>query len=87
MCSKCLPPAVHAHEISTVMPLVNHSVGNVLFRVKPSLHQAFLQVTYVTNVCFIHALLHNTPNFIIYRSIRLSYMIHLMQFCSVISHC
>jgi len=33
--------------------------------------QSLLQVTNVTNLCFVHALLHNTsnPNFIIYKSI------------------
>jgi len=42
----------------TVAPLVNLSLDNVLFKVKPSLHQAFLQVIDVMNLCFIHALLH-----------------------------
>jgi len=57
------------HTWSQMVALLNNrSINNVLFRVKPSLHQAFLQVIDVTNLCFKHALLHNTPNFIIYRS-------------------
>jgi len=36
---------------------------------------------HVTNLCFVYALLHNTPNFIIYKSILINfYNIHLMQF-------
>jgi len=46
------------------------SQPNVLFKVIPSLHQAFLQVIDVTNLCFVHVLLHNAPKiFIIYSSI------------------
>ena len=52
-----------------VVPLVNLSLDNVLFKVKPSLHQAFLQVIDITNLCFVHTLLYNTPSFVIYRSI------------------
>jgi len=52
-----------------VTPLVNHSVDDVLFKVKPSLYQAFWLVIDVANLCFVHALLHNTPNSIIYRAI------------------
>jgi len=60
----------HTHTWSqTVAPLVKLSLDNILFKVNPSLRQAFLQVTDVTNLCFVHALLHNTPNFIIYKSI------------------
>ena len=44
----------------TVAPLVNRSVNNVLFKVKPSLHQSFLQVINVMNLCFVHALPQNT---------------------------
>jgi len=45
----------------------------MLFKVKPSLHQAFLDVTGVTDLYFVHTLLHNTPKFIIYRSISMNY--------------
>jgi len=53
----------------TALHAVNRSLNNVLFKVNRSLRQAFLQVTDVTDLCSIHGLLHNTPNFIIYRSI------------------
>jgi len=68
----------HVFKVSTtsmhtwsqmVVPLVNLSLDNVLFKVKPSLHQAFLQVIDITNLCFVHTLLYNTPSFVIYRSI------------------
>jgi len=58
MCSKCTPPAHTQSQM--VKPLVNRSVSDVMVRVKPSLHQAFLQVVYVMNFPFIHALLYNT---------------------------
>jgi len=44
---------------------------------KKSLHiifKAFLQVIDVTNLCFVHVLLHNTPNLIIYRSISMKHI-------------
>jgi len=41
-----------------VTPLVDLGVSDV----KPSLHQAFLKVVDVMNLCFVHALLYNTPN-------------------------
>ena len=47
----------------TVAPLVNRSLDNVLFTVNPSLCEAFLQVTDVIDLCFVHALLHNTSKF------------------------
>jgi len=52
-----------------VMPLLIRSYSDILFRGKTSLHEAFLQVIDVTNLCFVHALLHDTPNFIIFRSV------------------
>jgi len=51
----------HAHMISdgrATPPLVNRSVDNVLFKVKPTLHQALLQVTDVMSLCCIHGLLY-----------------------------
>jgi len=84
----CVQSVHHQHAWSqTVAPLVNCSLDNIQFRVNPRLRQAFLQVTDVTNLCFAHALQHNTPNYIIYKSIRWSYTIHLMQFSLVIYHC
>jgi len=56
MCSKC------PHTSQTVAPLVNRSIDNVLFKVEPSLRQTFSQVVDVMNLCFVHALLHNTSN-------------------------
>jgi len=47
----------HAHMIS-VTPLVNCSVANGLFKAKPSLHQAFLQVIDVMNLCFVYEYTH-----------------------------
>jgi len=38
------------------------SIDDVLVKVKTSLHQAFLQVVDVVNLCFIHALLYKTPD-------------------------
>jgi len=53
-----------------------------------SLRQAFLQVTDVTNLCFVHALLHNTPNFIITCPFRWSiYDTFDAIFFDNISHC
>ena len=37
-------------------------MDGVPLKVKTSLHQAFSQVVDVMNICFIHALLYNTPN-------------------------
>jgi len=45
-----------------VMPLVNHSVSDVLVKVKASLQQAFSKVVDIVNLCFIHAMLYNTPD-------------------------
>jgi len=61
----------HAHIIlsQVVMPMVSCSLNNILFKVKPSLYQVFLPVIDVMNLCFVHAFLHVTPNFIIYRFI------------------
>jgi len=47
----------HAHMISDG----HASIDNVLVKVKTSLHQAFSQVVDVMNLCFIYALLCNTP--------------------------
>ena len=48
----------------------------------------FFRAINVTNLCFVHALLHNTPNFIIYRSILMNHIRYiLIQFSLVISHC
>jgi len=61
----------HVFKVSTtsthtwsqmVTPLVNRSVSDVLVKVKPRLHQAFSKVVDVANLCFIQALLYNTPN-------------------------
>jgi len=48
----------HAHMISDGHP----SIEDVPVKVKTSLHQTFSQVVDVKNLCFIHALLYNTPN-------------------------
>jgi len=48
----------HAHMISNG-PIIIH---DVLVKVKTSLRQAFLQVVDVMNLCFVQALLYNTPN-------------------------
>jgi len=37
------------------------SIDDVPVKVKTSLHQAFSQVVDVMNLCFMHALLYNTP--------------------------
>ena len=37
------------------------TIDDVPVKVKTSLHHAFLQVIDVTNLCFMHALLYNTP--------------------------
>jgi len=48
----------HTHMISD-----GHAkIDDVLVKVKTSLHQAFLQVVNVMNLCFTHTLLYNTPN-------------------------
>jgi len=48
----------HVHMISDGQA----SIDDVPVKVKTSLHQAFSQVVDVMNLCFIHALLYNTPN-------------------------
>ena len=65
---------------------VNRSLHNVLFKVNPSLCQAFLQVIDVTNLCSVHTLLHNTPNFTIYGPFRWSIYDTFDAFL-VIYHC
>ena len=45
------------------MQLINRSLDNVLFKVNPSLRQAFLQVIDVTNLCSVHALMQLHPKF------------------------
>ena len=67
----------HAYMISDCRTTGHRSLDNVLFKVNPSLHQAFLQVIDITNLCSVHALLHNTPNFIIYRSILMKHTRYL----------
>jgi len=47
----------HAHMISDG----HASIDDVLVKVKRSLHQAFSQVVDIVNLCFIQALLYNTP--------------------------
>jgi len=47
----------HAHMISDGPA----SIDDVLVKVKTSLHQVFLQVINVMNLCFMHTLLYNTP--------------------------
>jgi len=46
----------HAHMISDG----HASIDYVPVKVKTNLHQAFLQVVDVMNLCFMHALLYNT---------------------------
>jgi len=72
----CVQSVRHEHASQTVAPLVNRSLDNVLFKVKPSLGQAFLQVIDVTNLSSAYALLHiKTPsNFIIYKSISMKHV-------------
>jgi len=69
-------------------PLVNGSIDDVLFKVKPSLPGSFSQIIDVMRLCFVHTWLHSTPN---KRHVTLVHfsetMIHLMQFSSVISRC
>jgi len=57
----------HAFEVSTMHQHAHMisdgpaSTDDVLAKVKTNLHQAFLQVVNVMNLCFMHALLYNTP--------------------------
>jgi len=46
----------HAHMISAG----HASIDDVPVKLKTSLHQAFLQVVDVINICFMYALLYNT---------------------------
>ena len=48
----------HAHMISDG----HASMDDVPVKVKTSLDQAFSQVVDVMNLCFMHALLYDTPN-------------------------
>jgi len=56
----CVQSAHHQH---THMISDGHvSVDDVPVKVKISLHQVFSKVVDVMNLCFIHALLYNTPS-------------------------
>jgi len=48
----------HTHMISDG----HASIDDVPVKVKTSLHQVFSQAVDVVNLCFIHALLYNTPS-------------------------
>ena len=48
----------YAHMISDGHAIID----DVPVKVKTSLHQAFSQVVDAMNLCFIHALLYNTPD-------------------------
>ena len=48
----------HAHMISDG----HASMDDLTVKVKTNSHEAFSQVVDVMNLCFIHALLYNTPN-------------------------
>jgi len=61
--------------------LFNRSVDDVLVKVKPRLHQEFLQVVDVTNLCIIHALLYKTPN-----TLNLRHMMTLVHFDEAMIH-
>jgi len=96
MCSKCPLSSVHHHAPACtwsqmVTPLVNHSIHNVLVRVKPSLHQAFSHVVDVimfvscTHCCITSQVSEfkahdNVVHFD-------EAVMHLMQFSFVICHC
>jgi len=67
---------------------LNRRLDNVLYKVNPSLRQAILQVIDVTNLCSVHALLHNTSKFYnLQVHFNEAYTIRLMLFSLVISHC
>ena len=59
MCLKCPPPA-RTHDLGWSR---HYSIAaSVMPGQSRSLHQAFLKVVDVMNLCFIHALLYNTPD-------------------------
>jgi len=64
------------------------SIDDVSVKVKTNLHQAFLQVVDVMNLCFMHALLYNTHIVNFRHMVTLIHfddaVIHLMQFSLVI---
>jgi len=53
--------SVH-HQRAHMISAGHASIDDVLIKVKTNLHQAFSQVVNVMNLCFMHALLYNTPN-------------------------
>jgi len=53
--------SVH-HQYAHMISDGNATMDDVPVKVKKTLHQAFSQVVDVTNLCFTHALLYNTPN-------------------------
>jgi len=58
----CVQSVHHQHaHVTSVTTLVNHSVDNVLVKVKPSLNREFSHVVDIVNLCFIHALVYITP--------------------------
>jgi len=61
-----------------VMLLVNRSISDVLVKVKPSLHQAFLKIVHVMNLCFIHTLINTLNN--------LRHIMTLVRFDEVMIH-
>jgi len=75
-------------EFGNYHPDPDGSLDNGVFKVNPSLREVFLQVIDVTNLCSVHALLHNTPNFYnLQIHFDEAYTIPLMQFSLVISRC
>jgi len=81
--------SVH-HQHAHMMSDGHASIDDVPIKVKTSLHEAFLHVIDVMNLCFMHALLYNTH--VNFRHIMTlvhfdEAVIQLMQFSFVIFHC
>jgi len=53
--------SVH-HQHADMISDGHTSIDDVSVKVKTSLHQAFLQVVDIMNLCFMHALLYNISN-------------------------
>jgi len=86
MCSKCPPPA-RIHDLRRSR---HWSIAASIMFYSESTQVCVKRFwrSDVTNLCFVHALLHNNPKFYnVQVHFDEAYTIHLMQFSMVISHC
>jgi len=67
MCSSKCPPPERTHDFESHTPLVNRCVDDVLFNAALNVQQTLSQFVNISNLCLVDALLHCSPDFVIYR--------------------